>query len=92
MPSWIVDAIVRVQGHELDALVEVLADGAVGLVERLLHDQDRRADVHPEAVLLEDVAAPARPLLLLDHRDVEAHVAQPQRRGQPAQPCTDDDD
>ena len=88
----IVDAIVRVQRHEFDALVEVLADGAVGLIERLLHDQDRRADVDAEAVLLEDVAAPARPLLLFDDRHVKAHVSQPQRRGQPAQPCTDDDD
>ena len=87
-----VDAVVRVQVDELDALVDVLADGAVGVLERFLHHQDRRADVHPEALLLEHVAAAARPRLLFDDGHVEPELAQPQRRGQPAHPRADDND
>ena len=87
----VVDAVVRVERLERDALVEVLADGAVGLLERLLHDQDRRPDVDPEAVLLQHVRTPARPRLLFDDGDVQAHLAQPQRCGQPTHARADND-
>ncbi len=83
--------IVGVQRHELDAAVEVLTDGAAGFLEGFLHHQDRRADVHPEAVFLEHVRAAAGPLPLFDDGDIEAHMAEAQRRGQSAHPRADDD-
>jgi len=88
----VVDAVVWIQGLELDALVQVLADGTVRLLERVFHDEDRWSYVHAETLLLQDVGAPARPLQFFDDGDLEAHAPQAQGRSQSAHACTDDDD
>src|SRR5690606_13610054 len=42
----VVDAVVRVEPDELDPLVEVFPDGAIGVLESVLHDEDGRPGVH----------------------------------------------
>ena len=58
-------------------------------LEQKRRGDDRRAGVEGEAVLPNDVGAPAGGVELLEHRDAVAARAEPHRRRQPAESAAD---
>lgn len=85
------DPVERVDRHQLDVVLEPLAEEGEQLLEQMRRRDDRRAGVEGEPVLPEDPRPSARLIECLAERDAIAPRAKPQRGGDAAEPRTDHD-
>ena len=86
------DVVERGHGDERDVVAGAATRQFKQFVDELRCGDDRGAGVEGEAVLHKDRRAPTGLVSLLGDRDVVSLRAQADRRGQPAEAATDDDD
>ena len=82
----------RVELGHRHFLVKVAADFLENLLKNLRVEKKRRAEVEAIAIALDERGASADARLLLKNGHIRARLGEQHGRGQPARPCSNNDD